>query len=112
MNDPTDGRLPSRNEVSRPSRLASGAELNVGVLVNDAALVESKANTAFVESEANTNDHSVKEFDIPTNGINLHVTEQGEGPVVLFCHGFPDTAYTWRRQMQAVATAGYRAIAD
>jgi pimeloyl-ACP methyl ester carboxylesterase len=52
-----------------------------------------------------------KEFDIATNGISLHVTEQGQGPAVLFCHGFPDTAYTWRRQMDAIASAGYRAIA-
>ena len=49
--------------------------------------------------------------DINTNGISLHVTELGAGPTVLFCHGFPDTAYTWRRQMQAAAAAGYRAIA-
>ncbi len=48
---------------------------------------------------------------VPTNGISLHVTERGEGPAVLFCHGFPDTSATWRRQMQAVAMAGYRAIA-
>ena len=54
---------------------------------------------------------SLKEYDIATNGISLHVTEQGEGPAVLFCHGFPDTSYTWRRQMKAVASAGYRAIA-
>ena len=54
---------------------------------------------------------SLKEYDIATNGISLHITEQGDGPVVLFCHGFPDTAYTWRRQMNAVASAGYRAVA-
>jgi len=53
----------------------------------------------------------LKEHDIATNGISLHVTEQGDGPVVLFCHGFPDTAYTWRRQMAAIAECGYRAIA-
>jgi len=53
----------------------------------------------------------IKEYDIAANGISLHVTEQGDGPVVLFCHGFPDTAYTWRRQMNAIAAAGYRAIA-
>jgi pimeloyl-ACP methyl ester carboxylesterase len=41
----------------------------------------------------------------------LHVTEQGDGPAILFCHGFPDTSYTWRRQMRAVASAGYRALA-
>ncbi|THD60650.1 MAG: alpha/beta hydrolase [Phenylobacterium sp.] len=53
----------------------------------------------------------VKETDIQTNGIRLHVTEMGAGPAILFVHGFPDTAYTWRRQMQVVAAAGYRAIA-
>src|SRR5580692_7896125 len=52
-----------------------------------------------------------KEHEIPTNGIFLHVTELGEGPAVLFCHGFPDTSYTWRRQMTAIASSGYRAIA-
>ena len=56
-------------------------------------------------------DGGLKAYDVTTNGISLHVTEQGEGPAVLFCHGFPDTSYTWRRQMEAVASAGYRAIA-
>jgi pimeloyl-ACP methyl ester carboxylesterase len=41
----------------------------------------------------------------------FHVLEQGEGPAILFCHGFPDTAETWRSQMQAVAEVGYRAVA-
>lgn len=53
----------------------------------------------------------LEEYDITTNGVSLHVTEQGEGPAILFCHGFPDTSYTWRQQMKAVASAGYRAVA-
>ena len=53
----------------------------------------------------------IKESDIAANGIHLHVTELGQGPAILFVHGFPDTSYTWRRQMQAVAAAGYHAIA-
>jgi pimeloyl-ACP methyl ester carboxylesterase len=53
----------------------------------------------------------MKQGDIETNGITLHFIEEGDGPVVIFCHGFPDTSYSWRRQMKAVATAGYRAIA-
>jgi pimeloyl-ACP methyl ester carboxylesterase len=53
----------------------------------------------------------LKEYDVATNGISLHVTELGDGPAVLFCHGFPDTSFTWRRQMKAIAAAGYRAIA-
>lgn len=52
-----------------------------------------------------------KEYDVTTNGITLHVTEQGDGPVVLFCHGFPDTSYTWRGQMKALSATGYRCIA-
>jgi pimeloyl-ACP methyl ester carboxylesterase len=38
----------------------------------------------------------IKEYDVATNGISLHVTERDDGRAVLFCHGFPDTAYTWR----------------
>jgi pimeloyl-ACP methyl ester carboxylesterase len=49
--------------------------------------------------------------DIEANGISLHLIEEGEGPAVVFCHGFPDTSYTWRRQMKAIASVGYRAIA-
>ena len=56
-------------------------------------------------------DAGLKTYDVATNDISLSVTEQGEGPAVLFCHGFPDTSYTWRRQMKAIASAGYRAIA-
>ncbi len=65
-----------------------------------------------MSSENFQGDGSVfKKHVVATNGISLHVTEQGEGPAVLFCHGFPDTSYTWRRQMKALASAGYRAIA-
>lgn len=35
----------------------------------------------------------------------------GEGPLVVFCHGFPGLAYSWRHQLQAVAAAGYQAVA-
>jgi pimeloyl-ACP methyl ester carboxylesterase len=67
--------------------------------------------TAEAQSASGTASSEVKEYDVATNGISLHVTEQGAGAAVLFCHGFPDTSYTWRRQMKAVAAAGYRAIA-
>lgn len=39
------------------------------------------------------------------------MAEQGEGPVVLFCHGFPETWYSWRHQLPALAKAGFRAVA-
>ncbi|KAG0488239.1 hypothetical protein HPP92_007050 [Vanilla planifolia] len=45
------------------------------------------------------------------NGIKLHVAEKGEGPVVLFVHGFPDLWYTWRHQIVCLADRGYNAVA-
>lgn len=49
--------------------------------------------------------------NIETNGIRLRVAIQGGGPLVLLCHGFPETSHSWRHQMQALAAAGYRAAA-
>jgi pimeloyl-ACP methyl ester carboxylesterase len=48
---------------------------------------------------------------IETNGIRLHVAEQGEGPLVILCHGFPECWYSWRHQLRALANAGFRAVA-
>jgi pimeloyl-ACP methyl ester carboxylesterase len=48
---------------------------------------------------------------IETNGIRLHVAEQGEGPLVILCHGYPECWYSWRHQLPALAKAGYRAVA-
>jgi pimeloyl-ACP methyl ester carboxylesterase len=48
---------------------------------------------------------------IAANGARFHVAEQGEGPVVLLLHGFPQFWWAWRHQLQALADAGYRACA-
>jgi len=48
---------------------------------------------------------------IQSNGIRMHIAEQGEGPLVLLCHGFPESWYSWRHQLKALAEAGFRAVA-
>jgi pimeloyl-ACP methyl ester carboxylesterase len=48
---------------------------------------------------------------IETNGIHLHLAEQGEGPLVVLCHGFPESWYSWRHQMAALSAAGFHAVA-
>lgn len=48
---------------------------------------------------------------IDTNGLKMAVYEQGTGPAVVLLHGFPELAFSWRLQLPALATAGYRAIA-
>lgn len=41
----------------------------------------------------------------------IHLVEQGRGPLVLLVHGFPESWYSWRHQLPALAAAGYRAVA-
>jgi len=48
---------------------------------------------------------------INTNGINMHIAEQGQGPLVILCHGFPELWYSWRHQLPALAEAGYHVVA-
>lgn len=48
---------------------------------------------------------------IVTNGIKMHIAEQGQGPLVVLCHGFPELGYSWRHQLASLAGAGFRAVA-
>lgn len=48
---------------------------------------------------------------VATNGIELNIAEAGEGPLVLMVHGFPESWYSWRHQIPALAAAGYHAVA-
>jgi len=48
---------------------------------------------------------------IQTNGISMHIAEAGAGPLVLLLHGFPESWYSWRHQIAALAVAGFHAVA-
>ncbi|XP_027932575.1 uncharacterized protein LOC114188212 [Vigna unguiculata] len=48
---------------------------------------------------------------VEVNGIKMHIAEKGEGPVVLFLHGFPELWYSWRHQILALSSQGYHAVA-
>ncbi|MEY2474812.1 MAG: hypothetical protein QOG87_127 [Actinomycetota bacterium] len=48
---------------------------------------------------------------VATNGIEMHVAEAGDaGPLVVLCHGFPETWSSWRHQVPALVEAGYRVV--
>lgn len=53
----------------------------------------------------------VKLAYVQTNGVRYRVAEMGQGPAVLLAHGWPESWYSWRHQLKALAAAGYRAIA-
>src|SRR5882672_2694647 len=48
---------------------------------------------------------------IEANNIRINIAEQGSGPLVLLCHGFPECWYSWRHQLSALAAAGFHAVA-
>ncbi|MFD5182310.1 alpha/beta fold hydrolase [Streptomyces sp. NPDC058372] len=48
---------------------------------------------------------------VATPAGRTHLVEQGSGPLVLLLHGFPESWYSWRHQLPALAAAGYRAVA-
>jgi pimeloyl-ACP methyl ester carboxylesterase len=50
-------------------------------------------------------------MQLSVNGLRMHVMSAGEGPPVLFLHGFPDTHVVWRKQVAPLVEAGYRVIA-
>ena len=48
---------------------------------------------------------------VQTNGIRMHYVEAGSGPLVVLCHGFPESWYSWRHQIPALAQAGFHVVA-
>jgi epoxide hydrolase 4 len=56
---------------------------------------------------------AIDELTVAANGIRFHALAAGpdDGPLVLFLHGFPELARSWRHQLPALAAAGYRAVA-
>ena len=50
---------------------------------------------------------------VVANSIRLHIAEAGpvDGPLVILCHGFPESWYSWRHQLKALGAAGYHVVA-
>jgi pimeloyl-ACP methyl ester carboxylesterase len=53
----------------------------------------------------------MREGRVKANGIEFAYLEEGNGPLALLLHGFPDSATTWSHQMRPLATAGFRVVA-
>ncbi|WP_432025913.1 alpha/beta fold hydrolase [Streptomyces sp. 1222.5] len=48
---------------------------------------------------------------VDVNGVRLHIAEQGDGPLVVLLHGFPESWHSWHRQFGPLADAGFRVVA-
>jgi hypothetical protein len=49
---------------------------------------------------------SIKHRFIQVNAIKMHIAEQGEGPLIVLAHGWPELCYSWRHVLPALAAAG------
>jgi pimeloyl-ACP methyl ester carboxylesterase len=64
-----------------------------------------------VATEGNTMQNELTHRTVTLNGLQFHIAEQGQGPLVLLCHGWPECWYSWRHQLRALADAGFHAVA-
>jgi pimeloyl-ACP methyl ester carboxylesterase len=100
---------------SRRALLRAGAALSAGLAFTKlpAAIAADEPGAAAPEptSWADPAMPEVTHRIVATRGIKLHVAEQGTGPLVILCHGFPECWYSWRHQLSALAKAGFRAVA-
>src|SRR5216684_5956295 len=69
------------------------------------------AETPQYKSTERSTVSEIKHRTVETNGIHMHIAESGAGPLVVLCHGFPESWYSWRHQLHALAEAGFYAIA-
>lgn len=54
---------------------------------------------------------ALKHRTLTVNGINLHIAEQGSGPLIILCHGWPELWYSWRQQIPMLAEMGFHVVA-
>ncbi len=75
------------------------------------AASESEASAQGPVAAAPSVSSDIKHRRVTANGISLHIAEQGTGPLVLLCHGFPESWYSWRNQFAPIANAGFHVVA-
>jgi pimeloyl-ACP methyl ester carboxylesterase len=100
--------------LSRRDILWAGGALTIGAAIAAPSKAAAPGSSGARAEPSSCVDSAMPEVThrmIETNGIRLHVAEQGSGPLVILCHGFPECWYSWRHQLRALAEAGFRAVA-
>ncbi|MEF0941634.1 alpha/beta fold hydrolase [Rhizobium sp. BR 362] len=99
--------------LSRRTVLLGAGALAAGAVVAEPirALAAGLANPDGPKSWADPKVPELTHHVVETNGIGMHLVEQGSGPLVILLHGFPECWYSWRHQLTMLAEAGFRAVA-
>ncbi|HYM36487.1 MAG TPA: alpha/beta hydrolase [Steroidobacteraceae bacterium] len=69
------------------------------------------ATQVFAENKVNSPANEPALRYIQSNGIRMRIAEMGQGPLVILVHGWPESWYSWRHQLPALAAAGFHAVA-
>jgi pimeloyl-ACP methyl ester carboxylesterase len=106
------GRIPSELRAMT-TRLLTHALATAGTLVLAGAgcAADPSGREATAQSVAPAADAGPRMRTVEANGIKMRIAEMGQGPLVIFLHGFPESWYSWRHQLPAVAKAGFHAVA-
>src|SRR5687767_12554699 len=98
----------------RPGRIESPSEVAASERARQPSMRRAPAasteSTGVVASDS-TRMSEIRQRFVETNGVRLFVAEAGKGPLVLLLHGFPESWYSYRHQLLALADAGYHAVA-
>jgi len=75
------------------------------------ALLGAFAIQSFAEAPVKSSEKQPTLRTIQSNGIHMRIAEMGKGPLVILIHGWPESWYSWRHQLPALAAAGFHAVA-
>lgn len=89
----------------------AGSLAPTALIVATDASADALRGVTLAAADAGTAQHVVSHRTVSVNGLRMHIAESGAGPLVLLCHGFPECWYSWRHQLQALAEAGFHAVA-
>lgn len=100
MNDSYQGATANLPHVSRRLVVQALGGVAAGILI-----------PASAQTALNLPKGDWKSGVADANGLRIRYVEQGSGPLVVLCHGFPELWLSWRHQIPALAAAGYRVVA-
>ena len=105
----SSGKLTSRNRRSVLQGIAATVASPALIASSDA--IADAARGVVAAADSNDKQSNLTHRTVSVNGLQFHIAESGQGPLVLLCHGFPECWYSWRHQLPALAEAGFHAVA-
>jgi pimeloyl-ACP methyl ester carboxylesterase len=90
---------------------SAGIDRRTFLMAGAAAATTNFTASAFAQTAAPAAAAAIVQRTVETNGAKIHFAEQGSGPLVLLCHGWPELWVSWKHQLPALAAAGFHAVA-